>query len=59
MKKKQDAFFDRFFQNMGTVGALGSSITFALIVSQLQDPAEASRRHHINLLTVRILIAAS
>ena len=56
---EEDAFFDRFFQNMGAVGTLGSSITFALIVSQLQDPIEVSHRHHFDLSAVRILIASS
>jgi hypothetical protein len=48
-----------FFQNIGAISTLGSSFTFALIVSQLQDPAEVSRRHHFNLSTVRIFIATS
>jgi len=59
LNMEEDAFFDRFFQNMGAVGTLGSSITLALIVSQLQDPVEVSRRHHFDLSTVRILIASS
>lgn len=48
-----------FFQNIGAISTLGSSFTFALIVSQLQDPAEVSRRHHFDLSTVRIFIATS
>lgn len=48
-----------FFQNIGAVSTLGSGVTFALIVSQLQDPQEVSRRHHFDLSTVRILISVS
>lgn len=48
-----------FFQNIGAISTLGSGVTFALIVSQLQDPQEVSRRHHFDLSTVRILISAS
>ncbi|SPO07442.1 uncharacterized protein DNG_10136 [Cephalotrichum gorgonifer] len=48
-----------FFQNIGAISTLGSSFTFALIVSQLQDPAEVSRGHRFDLSTVRIFIATS
>lgn len=52
-------FFDRFFQNTGTVATFGASITFALIVSQLQDPVGVSQKQFFDLSTVRILIAVS
>lgn len=48
-----------FFTNVGAISTLGSSITFALIVSQLQDPSEVSKTCHFDLSTVRIFISIS
>jgi hypothetical protein len=48
-----------FFQNIGAISTLGSGFTFALIVLQLQDPAEVSKAHHFDLSTVRIFVATS
>ncbi len=58
--ERLDAYFDRFFPNVATVSILGSSITFALIESQLQDPLSGVASKKIfDLSTVRILIATS
>lgn len=58
--KRLDAYFDRFFSNVAAVSTLGSSVTFALIVSQLQDPlSDVASKHIFDLSTVRILIATS
>ncbi|EHK25532.1 uncharacterized protein TRIVIDRAFT_62208 [Trichoderma virens Gv29-8] len=48
-----------FCTNVGAISTLGSSVTFALIVSQLQDPTEVSKAHHFDLSTVRIFISIS
>ena len=59
-KDSLDPFFERFFPNVIVITTLGSSITFALIMSQLQDPEDGVARHSLfNLSTVRILIATS
>lgn len=58
--ERLDGYFDRFFTNIAAVSTLGSSITFALIVSQLQDPLSGVASKKIfDLSTVRILIATS
>jgi hypothetical protein len=50
--------FDPFFTNIGAVATLGTSISFALIVSQLQDPlAGVAAKRMFDLSTVRIFIA--
>jgi hypothetical protein len=56
-----DPFFERFFPNVVVITTLGSSITLALIISQLQDPEDGTVARHslFNLSTVRILIATS
>lgn len=50
---------ETFFQNIGAISTLGLGITFALIVSQLQDPEQIAQGYHFKLSTVRILIATS
>lgn len=50
---------DVFYKNIGTVAALGASITFALIVSNIADPRTVSRHGKFDLSTVRILLAVS
>jgi hypothetical protein len=41
------------------VATLGSSITFALIVTDIKDPKEVSRHGRFDLSSVRILLAVS
>lgn len=48
-----------FFTNVGAISTLGSSVTFALIVSRLQDPGDVSKAHHFDLSTVRVFISIS
>ncbi|KAH8779488.1 hypothetical protein F5882DRAFT_148806 [Hyaloscypha sp. PMI_1271] len=50
---------DFFYKNIGTVAALGASITFALIISDIKDPHEISQHGRFDLSTVRILLAVS
>jgi hypothetical protein len=53
-------FFHRFFWNIAFVTQLRSSITLALVVSQLHDPEDGVTRSHLSdLSTVRIPIATS
>lgn len=46
------------FRNLSIVAALGSSITFVLIPSQLQDPTDVSVSKYIDLKQVRILLSS-
>ncbi len=48
-----------FFEKTGAISTLGSGFTFALIVSNLQDPAEVSKTNYFDISTVRIFIATS
>ncbi|KAE9366616.1 hypothetical protein N431DRAFT_562003 [Stipitochalara longipes BDJ] len=56
-KESKDS--DVFYKNIGTVAALGASITFALIVSDIADPHAVSRHGRFDLSTVRILLAVA
>ena len=56
---QQNATSDNFYRNIGTVAVLGSSITFALIVTDIKDPKEVSRHGKFDLSAVRILLAVS
>lgn len=46
--------YDTFIQNLGAIATLGSSITFSLIVSQLQEP-----KTFFDISEVRLLIAVA
>lgn len=50
---------DAFYRNIGTVAVLGSSISFALIVTQIADPKTISQHGKFDLSTTRILLAIS
>lgn len=50
---------DKFYQNIGQVAVLGSSITFALIVTDIKDPELVSPHGKFDLSTVRIFLAVS
>jgi hypothetical protein len=57
--KDDETTADVFYKNISTVAALGASITFALIVSDIADPRSISRHVRFDLSTVRILIAVA
>ncbi|PMD31505.1 hypothetical protein L207DRAFT_572729 [Hyaloscypha variabilis F] len=57
--KDDETTADVFYKNISTVAALGASITFALIVSDIADPRSISRHGRFDLSTVRILIAVA
>jgi len=57
--KDDETTADVFYKNIGTVAALGASITFALIVSDIADPRGIFRHVRFDLSTVRILIAVA
>jgi uncharacterized protein with PQ loop repeat len=46
-----------FYRNIGTVAVLGSSISFAFILTSILDPKEGSRHGIFDLSAVRILLA--
>lgn len=56
---QQNTTADNFYRNIGMVASLGSSISFALIVTDIADPREISKHGRFDLPTVRILLAIS
>jgi hypothetical protein len=51
--------YENFFKNLGAIATLGSSITFSLIVSKIQDPIEVSKKAGTDQSVVKILLAVT
>ena len=51
--------FENFFASMIAIATIGASITFTVIVSELEDPKSVSRLKIVDESTVRILLATS
>jgi hypothetical protein len=58
-KSQQNRASDEFYKNIGTMSALGSSITFGLIISNIANPKVISQHGRFDLSTIRILLAVS
>jgi hypothetical protein len=58
-ENSQEDKWDYFYKNIGTVAALGASITFALIISDLKDPRLVSRHGIFDLSAVRVIISVA
>ncbi len=58
-KLQQNRASDEFYKNIGTMSAIGSSITFGLILSNIADPKVISQHGRFDLSTIRILLAVS
>jgi hypothetical protein len=58
-ESEQATCSDTFYKNIGAVATLGSSISFALIVTDIADPKGISQHGKFDLSAVRIMLAIS